>query len=129
MLALRRTPSGLLVAAFGTLFLDARGSLAQTSDRDGDGVPDAQDNCPNVPNPDQRNSDFPDVLPPGGVSAWRFEETPATAAAVLDTIGTNRGTTQENPLRVTGRFDQGMRLNGTTQFVDLPSSITIGNEI
>ena len=34
---------------------------AGPSDRDGDGVPDDQDNCPDVPNPDQRDSDLDGV--------------------------------------------------------------------
>ena len=41
-----------------TLVTDLRaGPAAPRDDRDGDGVPDAIDNCPDVPNPDQENSD------------------------------------------------------------------------
>ena len=41
-----------------TLITDLRaGDSAGQADRDGDGIPDAVDNCPAVPNPDQSNSD------------------------------------------------------------------------
>ena len=38
----------------------AKGALPAPGDADGDGVPDATDNCPAVPNPGQEDSDDPD---------------------------------------------------------------------
>ncbi|MBI4832639.1 MAG: PxKF domain-containing protein [Candidatus Lindowbacteria bacterium] len=57
-------------------------ALAQTSDRDGDGIQDEIDNCPSVFNPDQNNSDAGygmvrgtdirlDTSPPGTSSSYR----------------------------------------------------------
>jgi len=93
------------------------------ADRDGDGVGDACDDCPNVANLDQRNSDAVDRPPAGAISAWRFEEKPPTSTAAADSIGTNAGTTNGTPLRVVGRFDQAMRFDGTSQFVNLPATV------
>ena len=45
----------------------APGADASNADTDGDGIPDAHDNCPTVPNPDQANEDgdrFGDVCDP-----------------------------------------------------------------
>src|SRR5262249_31711555 len=107
------------------IILDSRTADAQTSgDIDGDGVPDNVDNCPTVPNPDQRNTDAIDVPPAGAVNAWRFEETPPNAPVVRDSIGTSDGTVIGTPLRVAGRFDQAMSFNGVNQFINLPASVS-----
>ncbi|MBW2256548.1 MAG: thrombospondin type 3 repeat-containing protein [Deltaproteobacteria bacterium] len=41
-----------------------------TSDRDSDGVVDWEDNCPEVPNPDQIDSDAEWICPPKGECGW-----------------------------------------------------------
>jgi len=59
---------GSLITAQATLRADGIGDLQQQhtvvvsedgapTDSDGDGIPDATDNCPRVPNPDQRDTD------------------------------------------------------------------------
>ncbi len=40
---------------------DDEGSVFPDSDRDGDGIPDGSDNCPDVANPDQRDGDLDGV--------------------------------------------------------------------
>jgi len=39
------------------LMVTARPVTARPADQDGDGVPDARDDCPEIPNPDQRDTD------------------------------------------------------------------------
>jgi len=43
---------------------------SQLVDSDGDGIPDVLDNCPNVSNPDQSNSD----VPAGLLLYWKFDQ-------------------------------------------------------
>ncbi len=56
--------SGLIHNSFGSnqagryLFQVRNGIPSTSVDTDGDGVPDELDNCPTVPNPDQKDSDF-----------------------------------------------------------------------
>ena len=47
---------GAVAMAAAVLFLSGSGASAVT-DSDSDGVPDAQDNCPTIPNPDQTDTD------------------------------------------------------------------------
>ena len=43
------------------------GDTPPSDDQDGDGIPDAQDNCPNVANPDQADSELTFLGGPDGV--------------------------------------------------------------
>src|SRR5262249_59407248 len=45
------------VAPRALTMLDGQLGTPPTGDRDGDGVPDGVDNCPDVPNPDQADSE------------------------------------------------------------------------
>jgi hypothetical protein len=70
------------------LIVFAGGGLAEGIDLDGDGVPDANDNCPDVPNPDQADSDGTPVE--DFVSYWKLDEGAGTIAE--DSVGSNDGT-------------------------------------
>jgi hypothetical protein len=59
--------SGLIHNSFGSnqagryIFQVRNGVPSTVVDSDGDGIPDELDNCPNLPNPDQKDSDFDGV--------------------------------------------------------------------
>jgi Domain of unknown function (DUF5122) beta-propeller/Thrombospondin type 3 repeat len=80
-------PDGRIVAAGTTSagpspqnFALAR-YVAAPADADGDGVPDADDNCPTTPNPDQADSDFDGL---GDACDPEFTSTPCHAAGAGD---------------------------------------------
>ena len=55
-LTLRSAVVLALVALIAATWASTPGAHAQGGDRDGDGIPDGQDNCPNTPNPGQEDS-------------------------------------------------------------------------
>ena len=72
----------------------ARPVTARPTDQDGDGIPDARDNCPEIPNPDQRDTDGdgignacdPDFDEDGLVTTSWGVISPAAAAGDLERL-------------------------------------------
>jgi hypothetical protein len=103
------------------------------TDSDGDGIPDNEDNCPNIYNPDQTDSDGDGVgnpcdpinnaqCPSGLVAYWTFDD---SSDPGRDDYGENHGTSIFNADWDAGgkiggsmRF-YGMSYNGEDSYIDL----------
>lgn len=88
-------------------------ALAQ--DSDGDGIPDSEDNCPNIINPDQADGD-------GMVSYWKFEE--GSGAAAEDSVGTNPGAVI-GPAWTAGQVGGALSFDGVDDYVEVPHAPTL----
>jgi hypothetical protein len=119
-------------------------------DSDGDSVPDDEDNCPDVPNPDQLDSDddsvgdlcdnCPDVSNPDQqdsdgdgvgdlcmisrhISLWKMDACTGTTAE--DSEDDNDGTLMNGPTWTEGYLNQGLYFDGTDDFVSVPDSANL----
>ncbi|MFH1725188.1 MAG: LamG-like jellyroll fold domain-containing protein, partial [Elusimicrobiota bacterium] len=85
-----------------------------TADADGDGISDDDDNCPDVSNPDQADTDGI----PGMVSYWSFDEGAGTTAG--DSAGGNTGTLLNGPAWTSGQVDGALSFDGADDYVTVP---------
>jgi len=113
-----------------------------TTDPDGDGIPDADDNCPNDFNPDQADSDTDkigdvcdncpnnsnpnqddyDVPIPEFVSYWKFDEGIETYA--LDSVDANDGTVY-GATWTTGKMGGALSFDGVDDYILIPRSLSL----
>jgi len=107
-----------------------RNTTVVASDGDGDGIPDASDNCPGTPNPSQDDADgdgigdacdsapgCPGVAPPPGMISWWTGDN--TAA---DIRGTNHGSLQNGAAYEAGLVGPAFSLGGGDDHVSIPNS-------
>ncbi|MGA1794393.1 MAG: LamG-like jellyroll fold domain-containing protein [bacterium] len=92
-------------------------------DTDGDGVPDYIDNCPDVPNPDQADTDGTQAT--DLVSYWKLDEGAGTTAA--DSINSNHGILLNDPLWTDGRSLTALSFDGIDDYIEVPDSPTLNN--
>ena len=81
-------------------------------DSDGDGICNTLDNCPDVYNPDQADSD---AAPPDMIAYWKFDDGSGTAAS--DSSGTYPGTLVNGPTWTTGKVGGALQFDGTNDYV------------
>jgi len=92
------------------ILIFSKQALAQI-DSDGDGIPDVQDNCPTVYNPDQADTDWGAYM----ISYWRFDEGAGTIAT--DSVNGNDGTLVNGPVWTTGKVNGALSFDGVDDFV------------
>ena len=94
-----------------------------SKDSDGDGISDETDNCPEVYNPDQNDSE----VTPNTISCWKFDESDGTTAE--DSVDDNHGTLINEPNRINGQVNNALEFNGTG-YVQVPndSSLNFGTD-
>ena len=104
--------------------------VAAPVDSDGDGVPDNEDNCPNVSNQDQADSDGDGVgdacetvnnaeCPDGMVSYWEANGNPQ------DSFDSNHGTLMGGTTFTTGKVGQAFNFDGIDDYVVLNSPVYV----
>jgi len=84
-------------------------------DGDGDGVPDAIDNCPTVANPDQEDAETSG----GMIAYWKLNEGNGTTAS--DSSGINHGTLVNGPVWTGGKVGNALNFDGVDDYVDAPA--------
>ncbi|HEY5962201.1 MAG TPA: LamG-like jellyroll fold domain-containing protein, partial [Polyangiaceae bacterium] len=109
--------------AFNQLGKSLVATVCAANDADCDGIPDSKDNCPNVYNPGQEDSDASLAAPlaKDAVAVWAFEESSGTVAK--DGIGGHDGTMLNGATRAAGRFGQALKLDGVDDRVSI-SNVT-----
>jgi RHS repeat-associated protein len=105
----------LLIASLTFSFAFIGNTLAQTTDTDGDGIIDTQDNCPTVSNPDQTDSDGTPA--DQFVSYWKFDEGSGTTA--VDSVNTNNGMLVNGPIWTTGKLGGALNFDGVDDYVEV----------
>ncbi|OGC00091.1 hypothetical protein A2V82_13030 [candidate division KSB1 bacterium RBG_16_48_16] len=94
----------------------ASGTDPADPDADDDSIPNADDNCVFLPNPDQANSDMMSNL----VSYWMFDENSGTEAN--DLTGVNQGTLINGPVQVSGQVKGAISFDGGNDYMTVANS-------